>query len=525
MAKKLLLLLPAFIAVFARAQTFTMSGSPIVTCSGTYLDPGGSGNYADNSNYVQTISSGSSSCVSLSFSSFDLESGFDFLAIHDGPSASSPQVPGSPFTGSSSPGTITCSSGYLTLVFSSDFSINYSGWVASISCGACPPPPPPPDMTYAWTQKTSVPAPARHRAVSITIGSRGYAGLGHINAVTDILYDDWWEYDPGTNSWTQKANFPPGPRMHSCAFTIGNYGYVGTGRDNAYIEQNDFYRYDPSTNTWSTIASIPSSGRRGAVAFSVSGKGYVATGSYGNQLWEYDPATNVWAPKAPFPGTGRSSSVGFSIGTKGYVGTGDDGGPNGDFYEYDPSTDVWTAKATLAGLPRMEAAGFSLNNKGYIGTGCDYQSGNNYRDFWQYDPASNSWVEVAEFSGTARRYMSCFVIGTRAYGCFGTSGTNYNDLWEYGNFSAVNEIDVHQVPVQVFPNPFFSQITLLVPDNIPVRDATLTVYDLMGRLVLQSTHLNGNSLSIDKINLQAGAYYYHLQLDANNFANGKLVAQ
>lgn len=525
MIKKLLFCLIVFFSNHLIAQTYVMSNTGITTCSGTHLDPGGTGNYADNSNFVQTITSGTTSCVSMSFSSFSIESGFDFLEIHDGPTASSPQVPGSPFTGTSSPGTVTCSSGYLTLVFTSDFSINDIGWTATISCGTCPPPPPPPDMTYAWSQRESNPGPARHRAVAISIGNRGYAGLGHINAVTDILYNDWWEYDPGTNSWTQKANFPPGPRMHSCGFTIGNYGYVGTGRDNAYVEQNDFYRYDPASNSWSAMAPIPSTGRRGAVAFVVGGKGYVATGSYGNELWEYTPSTNSWAAKAPYPGTGRSSSVAFAIGSLGYVGTGDDGGPNNDFYAYDPSTNSWTAKATYAGLSRMEAAGFALNGKGYIGTGCDYQSGNNYNDFWQYDPTANSWIQVADFSGAARRYMACFVIGTRAYGCFGTSGTNYNDLWEYGNYSGIEENTLYKVEVKTYPNPFFDQVSIVIPDKVDLQHAHLCVYDLQGRMIQEEVDLRNHSIQISKDQLVAGMYFYQIRLNDHQYAYGKLIAQ
>src|ERR1051326_1084169 len=80
-----------------------------------------------------------------------------------------------------------------------------------------------------WQQMENFAGTARHRAVAISIGNRGYMGLGHINALVDVLYDDWWEYDPGTNSWTQKASFPGGPRMHRSAFSVNNKGYVGCG--------------------------------------------------------------------------------------------------------------------------------------------------------------------------------------------------------------------------------------------------------------------------------------------------------
>ena len=78
-------------------------------------------------------------------------------------------------------------------------------------------------LSYAetWTQKASFGGSARHRTTAFAIGNKGYLGLGHINSVTNILYDDFWEYDPASNSWTQIANYPY-PCYHSTGFTIGN---------------------------------------------------------------------------------------------------------------------------------------------------------------------------------------------------------------------------------------------------------------------------------------------------------------
>ena len=333
MVKKLLFSAAFIFSISAFAQTFIMSNTPINSCTGTHQDPGGSGNYADNLTFTQTICSNAGDCVSLTFTSFGLENGFDFLEIHNGPSTSSPMVPGSPFTGTTSPGTITSYTGCLTLIFSSDISVGDIGWTATITCGACPPPPPPPPP-YGWTQRASVPASGRHRAVAITIGNRGYAGLGHINAVTDILYDDWWEYDPGTNTWTQKANFPPGPRMHAAAFAIGNYGYVGTGRDNSFTEKNDLYKYDPSTNSWTLLAPMPTVARRGAVAFAVNGKGYIGTGDYSTDFWEYDPVANSWIQLVDFSGSARRYMSCFALGSRGYGVFGTSGTNYNDLWEY-----------------------------------------------------------------------------------------------------------------------------------------------------------------------------------------------
>jgi N-acetylneuraminic acid mutarotase len=525
MIKKLLSLLPFVCSIPMYAQTYIMSNTPVTTCSGTFMDPGGAANYADNSNFVQTFCSGTSNCVSITFSSFSLESGFDYLAVYDGPSTSSPQIAGSPFSGTANPGTLTCSSGCMTFAFTSDFSVTNPGWEGTLSCVACPPPPPPPNLSFGWAQRSSVPAIGRHRGIAITIGSRGYAGMGHINAITDIIYNDWWEYDPGTNSWTQKANFPPGPRMHPTGFTIGNYGYVGTGRDNAYIEQNDLYRYDPATNSWTAMAPMPTTGRRGAVSFAVNGKGYLGTGTYSSDFWEYNPISNSWLAIAPFPGTPRISAVAFTIGSKGYVGTGDDGGPNGDLYEYNPISNTWTAKASMPALPRMEAGAFSINGKGYVGTGCDYQSGTNYQDFWEYDPIANYWNQITDFSGSARRYMNCFSIGKRGYGVFGTSGTNYNDLWEYGNFVLADVAEIkNENPVKTFPNPFLNEITFSISNEIIFdKNSSIRILDVTGKVVMVINGISDHEIKIERGDLKKGMYFFEFS-NSSVQTTGKFIA-
>ena len=54
-----------------------------------------------------------------------------------------------------------------------------------------------------WTQKASLPGNNREGAVSFTIGNKGYIATGYgLGWLKDL-----WEYDPSSNSWTQKANY------------------------------------------------------------------------------------------------------------------------------------------------------------------------------------------------------------------------------------------------------------------------------------------------------------------------------
>ncbi|MDQ3193108.1 MAG: CUB domain-containing protein [Bacteroidota bacterium] len=59
-----------------------------------------------------------------------------YIYIYDGPNTSSPII--GTYTGTTSPGTITSTSGCLTIRFTSDGSVTAAGWQAVISCLACP---------------------------------------------------------------------------------------------------------------------------------------------------------------------------------------------------------------------------------------------------------------------------------------------------------------------------------------------------------------------------------------------------
>jgi len=114
--------------------TTTSTGSYVNNqCEGTFLDSGGQiANYAHNENWTYTIAPENAATVTLVFSQFDTEAGYDFLNIYDGSSVAAPLI-GS-YSGTTSPGTITSSGGALTIRFTSDGSVYQSGWAANWTC-------------------------------------------------------------------------------------------------------------------------------------------------------------------------------------------------------------------------------------------------------------------------------------------------------------------------------------------------------------------------------------------------------
>lgn len=117
-----------------KGQMYVMGNNgTITTCAGTFYDPGGTNNYSNNLDVTQTIVAGNGECLKVTFTSFQLESNrYDYLIIYDGPNTQSTQI--GAYSGSESPGVIQSTFSSLTFVFHSDGSLNYSGWVATISC-------------------------------------------------------------------------------------------------------------------------------------------------------------------------------------------------------------------------------------------------------------------------------------------------------------------------------------------------------------------------------------------------------
>ena len=112
-----------------------MQNGTINTCSGTFYDSGGaSGNYQNSEYSTLTICPDNpGSFLEANFTYFNLESCCDFLRIYDGSSTNDPII--GTYYGTS-PGTVTSShtSGCLTFLFDSDYSITDPGWVASLNC-------------------------------------------------------------------------------------------------------------------------------------------------------------------------------------------------------------------------------------------------------------------------------------------------------------------------------------------------------------------------------------------------------
>jgi N-acetylneuraminic acid mutarotase len=199
-------------------------------------------------------------------------------------------------------------------------------------------------VSNVWTQKADFGGTARTFAVGFAIGNKGYMGTG---SDASGFTNDFWEYDPTSNQWTQKANLGTADstkRNEAFGLNIGSKGYIGGGvfsfTNSNKLVPNDFWEYNPTNNQWTEKANIPNTliasfpNIRRAMAFSIFDKGFICGGYHGNSApsdgdlrernsaQEYNPLSNQWTRIADFGGGIRHSGVAFAIANKGYVGFG-----------------------------------------------------------------------------------------------------------------------------------------------------------------------------------------------------------
>ncbi|MEJ5089531.1 N-acetylneuraminate epimerase [compost metagenome] len=301
------------------------------------------------------------------------------------------------------------------------------------------------DEVIEWTRGSAFDGGARSGAVSFLINNIAYVATGiATEGQVSVRKKDIWAFNPTTETWSQRAEFPGVARNGAVAFAIGNNGYVGTGFDGTNA-LSDFYKYDATANTWTKIADLPADASRyGAVAFSVGGFGYVGTGSRGNDnntnvksFYRYNPTTNEWkAVESPLR-SNRRNGFAFVINNIAYIGGGiDNTAYPEDFFKFDGEN--WTPLNDLNrndnsytyNLTRSSTSAFVLNNLGYVVGGLKSTVINT---IWEYNPTTDVWnADNQVFQGSARQDAVGFGINNVGYVTTGQNGSNkFYDTWKF----------------------------------------------------------------------------------------------
>lgn len=363
-----------------------------------------------------------------------------------------------------------------------------------------------------WVKKSNLAGHKREQAVAFSIADKGYVATGVDTSET--VLKDLWQYDPVADTWTQKADLPGPARRNAVGFAIGSKGYVGLGIDNdeatTGVKLNDLWEYDPQTNSWLQKANFPGAGGLGlyyATAFVIDSKGYVCGGKVGpsayvNELWEYKPTLNQWTLRTPFAGGIRYNMSSLAIGNYAYVGLGtDQDNYRNDWWRYSPATNTWSQAPDFIGGQRAGASTFTIGNKGYV---CLGTNGGLKDDLWEFNPTAETWSPRAYYGGSERKQAVSFTIGNRAFVGTGSGVSGKKEtFYEYVPMDALATEEIPSLQVKCYPNPATEQL------SVSCANAEITavyLYDAMGQRV-KSGSPSGEIWVIDGNSLATGEYY------------------
>ncbi len=203
----------------------------------------------------------------------------------------------------------------------------------------------PVNITSPWEPVGDMPAPGLKLPVSFTLDNKIYIGLGlrECPGSEPSTSKDLWEYDPATNLWTKKANFPGEGRLAAVAGVIEGKAIVGMGIKSPFDPPfSGFWLYDPGADHWQQIHPLPP-GTEEAMNFTIGNRFFCSSeplSANGDkaELYEYDIHSDAWNLIGDLPVNGHA---GFSANGKGYMIYGK------GYYEFDPETLKWTRLSDL----------------------------------------------------------------------------------------------------------------------------------------------------------------------------------
>jgi len=295
-----------------------------------------------------------------------------------------------------------------------------------------------------WYQRAYFPSEPHSSATSFSVNSKGYILCG--NKSTDFFSDakptdEMWEFDPQSDNWFKKNNFPGGARYSMFSAYDANNAFVGfgTGASSSLFDKG-IWRYHQNSDYWEAIPLFPGVSRELAIAFLIGdnlyvGGGYVAEGSSAPDFWKYNIQTMQWTQlndilyligeRATHPvGNVVIDGKGFSF-IQSYK---PDGSGNYVAYTgiliYDPLDDSWNI---INGSPFENATGnlyypnFALGGKWY------FQKA--YYKLAVFDPkAAEKWSEIGGKPGDQRWWGTAYSLGNKGYF---TLGFTNSDNWEF----------------------------------------------------------------------------------------------
>lgn len=328
----------------------------------------------------------------------------------------------------------------------------------------------------SWIPSENLPSNGIRFTAGFVINDTAYVGTGF----TDQYEQSYWAFDPITETWEQKADFPGQYQGFGKGFSANNQGYVMTHTD----PLGDFWRYDNVTDSW-TLLRAPNGGGNGFPAgFVADNTIYVhgggQTGVKTDAFWEFDTQTETWSQLATGP-EARTSAFGFAKDTIGFIGGGSNASNQtlNDFWRYNIPSNTWEQMQDLV-VGTREAVSVSHQGRLFYGGGLN-ASNNNTNHWIEYLPGADTMVVRTNLPGPMRSGAIALSAGNFIYFGTGYNGANnYNDWWKYQTNELTHILTTTKTNnINFYPNPATTQLYFEGINS----NTTITLMDLQGKTI------------------------------------------
>ena len=274
------------------------------------------------------------------------------------------------------------------------------------------------DLYSTW-KKLNATHNIKLASASFTIADNAYVIISNTN--------QYMIFNSLLNNW-QILTLPEKAGAAPKAFSTSGKGYA--------LLENGFYEFDPNSNKWTRKKDFPDKVISNDYTFAMgfAQLGFIGSCYWSQKLWMYDPNSDTWTRKADFPEDFISprdpvfGNCSFSIDNSGYLVLSQAG--NGIYlWEYKVDSDVWEVKAPLSSNVYRNYACMVIDESAYIGLGENIVWGNHSNKFWKYDLLKNNWIECQNSPINMEAYAS-FGINRKGY-VFSGSKVDSGSIWEF----------------------------------------------------------------------------------------------
>ncbi|MCC6182818.1 MAG: T9SS type A sorting domain-containing protein [Bacteroidia bacterium] len=366
----------------------------------------------------------------------------------------------------------------------------------------------------SWVQLNDFPGTERDDGLAFVINNKAYCITGL--EVGWHCTKNGYVLDGSTETWSVIASLPLGSeRQYATGFSYNGLGYLLGGIDCSSICLNDFFEYSPSLNNWSQLPNFPGQGRQGMSNFIIKNKLYVLGGKYTdgtvtNEIWEYNFSNSNWTQKNNLPFNGMWRGSAFSIDTIGYVcyGLKNDNSYNHFMFKYNYINDTWSKISNIVLLDRKYIGTAICDQKACLYGGID--SLNNISNtVYVFNPIDSSIAIKLAIPSFARKDGMAFSLNNDFYYTTGvTNSFRTKETWKTSELVGLNEKIKHDF-FKIYPNPASSVLNIVGNSN-ELQNSIIKLENYFGQIVFIAPFTQ----QIDISNLPVGIYFLTLKTDS-----------